>query len=124
MKGTILIIDNEIPILEALQTILEDFNFTVVTCDNALEGEKIGIEQQFDMILLDIRMPEKNGAEVTKSILTKRPESNIFVITGFPGDQLTGKALENGARGVIKKPFEIAKILEFFNSKVKADGHQ
>lgn len=117
MKGKILIIDDEATILEAVKMILEDFEFSVTTCGDAIEGERLAVENDFDLILLDIRMPEKNGAEVTKAVLTKRPDAKIFVITGFPGDQLTQRALECGARGVLKKPFEIAKILDFFNSK-------
>lgn len=122
MKGSILVIDDDKPILEAIQMILDDFGLTVSTADNAIEGERMAIETDFDLILLDIRMPEKNGADVTKSIILRKPNAKIFVITGFPGDQLTQNALENGAKGILKKPFEIAKILDFFTTREKNDS--
>lgn len=117
MEGSILIIDDEKPILEAVAIILEDFEFTVSTSDDAQEGERIAVEKDFDLILVDIHMPKKNGAEVTKAIIARKPKAVIYVITGFPGDKLSQEAMANGAKGILKKPFEIAKILDYFNSK-------
>ncbi len=121
MKGSILVIDDDKPILEAIQMILEDFGLTVSSADNAIDGERMAYEADFDLILLDIRMPEKNGADVTRSIISRKPNAQIFVITGFPGDQLTQDALANGAKGILKKPFEITKILDFFTTRKKDD---
>ncbi|HOT61288.1 MAG TPA: response regulator [Treponemataceae bacterium] len=120
MKGSILIIDDDIPILEAVKTILEDMGFSVEGRSSALEGERLAKEQRFDLVLVDLRMPEKDGAAVTRSIIEARPDTPVFVITGFPGDQLTQEALASGARGVLKKPFEIAKILDFFKEAGRA----
>jgi CheY-like chemotaxis protein len=57
-------------------------------------------------------MPELNGAEVVREIRALRPRAKIFVMTAYPGDPLVQVALEAGAQGVMKKPFEIAKILD------------
>lgn len=124
MKGSILVIDDDRAILEAIQTILDDFGLTISVADNAVDGERMAYESDFDLILLDIRMPEKNGADVTKNIISRKPYAQIFVITGFPGDQLTQDALENGAKGILKKPFEIAKILDFFTTRERNDPNQ
>lgn len=111
----ILIIDDEIPILEAAKTILEDMGYSVTTFSNPLEGVDVALETDFDLILTDMRMPQKNGAEVTKEILEKKDNANIMIITAFPGDHIVKEALDYGAKGVVKKPFEIAKILQFLN---------
>jgi DNA-binding response OmpR family regulator len=109
----ILVIDDEAPILEAIKTIFEDMGYEVTGLSDALRGEREAIENDYDLILLDIRMPEKNGAEVTESILKERPKARILIITGYPTDPLATRALSAGARGLVKKPFEIAKILDF-----------
>lgn len=123
MKGSILVIDDDKPILEAIQTILDDFGLSVSVADNAGDGERMAMEADYDLILLDIRMPDKNGADVTKAIIARKPAARIFVITGYPGDQLTQDALANGAKGILKKPFEIAKILDFFATREKDVSH-
>lgn len=112
----ILIIDDEVPILEAVSTILEDMGFEVSTFSNSLEGEEAALKSDFDLILVDMRMPQKNGALITKTILEHKKNANIMIITAFPGDQIVREALDYGAKGVVKKPFEIAKILQFLSN--------
>jgi DNA-binding NarL/FixJ family response regulator len=58
-------------------------------------------------------MPVKNGAEITEDILKAKPNARILVITAYPSDPLAERALKAGAVGLLKKPFEIAKILDF-----------
>jgi DNA-binding NtrC family response regulator len=106
-------IDDELPILDAFQTILEDFGYSVTVCPDAIEGEQLALAHRYDLILIDLRMPEKNGAEVTKSIHNKHPDSKILIITGYPNDPLAKRALDYGALSLLKKPFEIGKILDF-----------
>ena len=117
MKQRILVIDDEVPILEAVETILEDLGYEVEIRSDSVEGEKTALESDFDLILVDMRMPVKNGAEVTKSIMKNKPDSNLMIITAFPGDPIVREALDAGARGVLKKPFEIGKILSFLRDK-------
>lgn len=109
----ILVIDDEKMIVDAMQVILEDMGYRVNGFQNSQEGEKDALENDYDLILVDLRMPEKNGAEVTESILKEKPNARILIITGHPTDPLAGRALDAGAMALVKKPFEIAKILDF-----------
>ena len=54
-----------------------------------------------------------NGAEVTEAVLARKPGARILVITAYPNDPLAERAIKAGAVGLLKKPFEIAKILDF-----------
>lgn len=109
----VLVIDDQQTMLDAIKTILEEMGHQIACFSISAEGEKAALENDFDLILTDIRMPEKNGAELTESILTKKPAAKILVITAHPHDPLTKRALDAGARGLVKKPFDIGKILEF-----------
>ena len=113
MSKRILIIDDEQLVLDTMDSILTEMGYSVVTCPEPDAGEREAVTRDFDLVLVDIRMPRTNGAELTESILGARPESRILVITGYPSDPLVQRALEAGARGVVKKPFEIAKVLEY-----------
>ena len=117
MKQRLLVIDDEKPILEAIKTILEDMGYEVNTFSDSTEGEKAALSADYDLILIDMRMPVKNGAEVSKTILENKPDAKIMIITAFPGDKIVREALDAGAKGVLKKPFEIGKILEFLRGQ-------
>ena len=116
MGKKILVIDDEQMMLDAIETILEEMGHQVECFSSALKGEKSALEDEYDLILIDIHMPEKNGAEVTEAILKEKPDAKVLVITAHPGDPLATKALDAGAKGLVKKPFDIGKILEFLGS--------
>ena len=109
----ILVIDDEQMMLDAIKTILEEMGHQVECFSNSIEGEKSALENDYDLILTDIRMPQRNGAELTEAILKEKPNANVLVITGHPNDPVTKRALDVGAKGLVKKPFDIGKILEF-----------
>jgi DNA-binding NtrC family response regulator len=110
---TILVIDDETMILDAIKIIFEDMGISVRTTDDPVQGTNDAIANDYDLILTDIRMPVKNGAEITEAVLAKKPFARILVITAYPNDPLVQKAMQAGAVGLLKKPFEIAKILDF-----------
>ena len=113
MSKKILVIDDEKMIVESIEAVLEGMGYEVDTCLSASEGEHHAVEKEYDLIITDLKMPEKSGAEVTKAILSVKPDAKILIITGHPGDPLAKKAIDFGAKGLVKKPFEIAKILDF-----------
>lgn len=111
MKRIFLLDDDEL-VLESFSMIFGDLGFDVVTESRPQEAIEIATSQEFDLILSDIRMPELNGAEAVRAIVAKRPRARIYVITAYPGDPMVQVALEAGAKGVMRKPFEIGKILD------------
>lgn len=115
MGKSILVIDDETMILDAIKIIFEDMGYSVQTTSDPVQGTEEAIKKDFDLILTDVRMPARNGAEVTEAVLAKRPKARILVITAYPNDPLAERAVKAGAVGLLKKPFEIAKILDFLS---------
>jgi DNA-binding NtrC family response regulator len=110
---SILVIDDETMILDAIKIIFEDMGFEVQTESDPVEGTQRALDEEFDLVLTDIRMPQRNGAEIVEAILAKKPATRVLVITGYPNDPLAERAMRAGAVGMLKKPFEITKILDF-----------
>jgi CheY-like chemotaxis protein len=110
---SILVIDDETLILDAIKIIFEDMGYEVVISSDPLKGTDEALSRDFDLILTDIRMPGRNGAEITETVLAKKPNARILCITAYPNDPLAERAVKAGAVGLLKKPFEIAKILDF-----------
>jgi DNA-binding response OmpR family regulator len=108
----ILVIDDDQMILDAISTILEDMGYQVDGFRQSPEGEKAALSTHYDLILMDLRMPDRDGAAVTESILAAKPEAKVLIITGHPSDPLAKRALDAGAKALLKKPFEIGKLLD------------
>ncbi len=115
MAKSILVIDDEIMILDAIKIIFEDMGYTVQTTSDPVQGTEDAVSMDFDLILTDVRMPVRNGAEVTEAVLARKPGARILVITAYPNDPLAERAVRAGALGLLKKPFEIAKILDYLS---------
>jgi len=110
---SILIIDNEEMILEALRVVLEGFGYRVDIYLDPFAGEQAALANDYNLILVDLRMPGKNGVEIVRSVIAKNKTTPLLVITGFPGDPLAEEALACGATDLIRKPFELPTILKF-----------
>ena len=113
MAKSILAIDDEAMILDAIKIIFEDMGYSVDTTSDPVKGTEDALAKDYDLVLTDIRMPARNGAEVVEAVLQKKPGTRILVITAYPNDPLAERAIKAGAVGLLRKPFEIAKILEF-----------
>ena len=113
MGKKILAVDDESMILDAVKLILEDMGHEVHTYSDSAQGEAAALAEDYDLILLDLRMPNKNGAQLTESIMKAKPGAKILLITAYPTDPLASQALQAGAQSLLKKPFEIAKIVDF-----------
>lgn len=112
-KKRILVIDDEEMVLTTIKLIFEDMGYEVTTHQDPFKGKDEAIHNSFDLIISDLRMPKKNCAEITEEIMSVKPDARILIFTAHPTDPLAKKALEAGALSLVKKPFEIGKILDF-----------
>lgn len=109
----LLMIDDEKEILDVVKTIIEDMGYIVDCYDVPEEGLSAALANSYDLIVTDIRMPGMNGAEITEKIRAEKEDAVILLLTGYPGDPVARRALEAGAVGLMRKPFEVAKIVDF-----------
>jgi CheY-like chemotaxis protein len=113
VSKSILVIDDDTMILDVIKTIFEDMGYTVQTTSDPVHGTEMAIAQDFDLIVTDVRMPVRNGADIVEAVRSSKPSARMLVITAYTNDPLTERAVKAGAVGLLKKPFEIAKILEY-----------
>jgi len=104
-KGNILVVDDEFGIREGCRRVLEQAGFTVDTAASF----KIGLEKiqsaGFDMVLLDIMMPDGRGIDLLHPIREKDPDTVCVIITGYATVELAVEAIRQGAYDFISKPF-------------------
>jgi putative two-component system response regulator len=110
-KPRILIIDDELGPREALRMILRD-NYHVETAANGNEALAFLYDTEFDMVILDIRMPDINGIELLGKVKEVAPETEVALITAYASVDTATDALRLGALDYIIKPFSSSSILE------------
>lgn len=104
-KGSILVIDDELGIREGCRRVLTPEGFDVQTAASIKEGQKIVQEGDFDLVLLDIMMPDGRGIDLIEPIHEKDPDIVCVVITGYATVELAVNAIKQGAYNFISKPF-------------------
>ena len=109
--ASILVIDDDDTICTLFEDTLEDLGHTVTIVNIASKGLDLVKEQDFDMVFLDLKMPELDGAELYGQIKAFKPNLPVTIITGYPDSDLMIKALAYGPLGFIKKPFTSSDII-------------
>ena len=82
-KGRILVIDDEIEIRESLEALLDLEGYQVDLAPNAAEGERKLESRAYDLVLLDLMMPDKSGMEVLRDVRERDRHTPIFMITAY-----------------------------------------
>ena len=110
-QGSVLIIDDEAAIRESLQTLLELEGYDVEAAENGEEGlARIG-DRPFDLILLDLALPDRNGLELLPEIRAIDPQLSIIMITAYGTVEDAVRAMQSGANNFLQKPWDNEKLL-------------
>ncbi len=111
LAGAVLIIDDEAEIRESLQTLLEMEGFAVETAATGEAGlQRIG-EHPFDLILLDLTLPGRNGMEILAEIRAHETGLPVIMITAFGTVENAVRAMQGGAVNFVQKPWDNEKLL-------------
>ena len=112
----ILVIDDNKDFADVFCDILRANNFKAESCYSGDQAIEMAQASVFDIMFLDIRMPEKDGIETLKEIMKLRPKTTVIMMTGYSVDEMVHEAIEEKASEIIYKPFEIDKVLSLINS--------
>jgi DNA-binding NtrC family response regulator len=117
-QGCVLIIDDEVEIRESLQTLLEFEGYEVEAAANAAQGiSKLG-DRPFDLVLLDLALPDRNGLELLPEIRAIDPQISVIMITAYGTVEDAVRAMQAGAANFLQKPWDNEKLLADVRSVV------
>jgi DNA-binding NtrC family response regulator len=106
----ILIVDDEVSIRRALQNILESENYNIDLAENGEQALEMATEENYDAILLDIKMPGMDGMEVLEKLMTIT-EAQVIMISGHGTIETAVEAIKKGAYDFIVKPPDLNRLL-------------
>lgn|SRR5574344_1848465 len=112
-KYSIAIVDDEVEILDMLNRFLSrNPKFSVTTFSNPLSALSSNSGTNYDLILLDIMMPQMNGLEVLEKLIEKNSEQKVIMMTAYSTLDKVLKSHKIGATNYIMKPFSSLDTLE------------
>lgn len=116
----ILIVEDEIPLAEALTQLLRKQNYTVDSVYNGEDGLDYAMSSIYDVIVLDLMLPKMNGLDVIKNMRSQGGETPVIMLTakGEISDKVRG--LDSGADDYLAKPFNTEELL----ARIRALGRR
>ena len=111
----ILIIDDEEIIRMSCERALQVEGYKTGIASGGREGLEILEKEPYDVVLLDLKMPDMDGMEVLGKIKSSWPDINVIMISGYSTVDTAVKALRSGAVNFIQKPFSPDTIISAVN---------
>ncbi|MBW1719399.1 MAG: PAS domain S-box protein [Deltaproteobacteria bacterium] len=108
----ILICDDEEKIRKSLGSLLRENGYEVAIAENSAKCIELAADQDFDLVILDIIMPDIDGIEVLDRIKKMGKDTEVIMITGYANKEKASAAFRLSAYDLIEKPFEAKKILD------------
>lgn len=106
----ILLVEDDLPLAEALTTLLAGAGYAVDVTHDGLSAESLIGAERFDLVILDLNLPEKDGLSVLRSLRARKNPVPILVLTarGAPDERVAG--LDLGADDYMVKPFDVREF--------------
>lgn len=112
-RTTIIIVDDNDMMRSILRGMLRSAHYEIIgEARNGSVAIEMAERLTPDIVCLDIMMPEKNGLEALVAIKSKRPETEVVMITSSSDPETVQESIVNGASAYIIKPFNAARVLD------------
>jgi two-component system NtrC family response regulator len=118
-KGRIVVIDDEPVICSGVRMALSDSGHAVTVCRNGREGRQALEENDFDVALLDVRLPDDDGMEILSTIQQAACGPEVIVMTGYASVEDAVAAMKQGALNYIAKPFTDEQLIREVDQAVE-----
>ena len=119
MKKRALVIDDDISTLDLMSFQLKEENFDVLVADNGQKGLNLVAENDFDIILTDLHLPDFDGLEIVKRCKERAPDTEIIMVTGYGSTEKAIEATKAGAFYYIEKPIEFDELFVLIQKAVE-----
>ena len=115
----ILLVDDDESIVNALKECFAEFKYSLQIARNGQQALDLALDGEFDLVMLDVNLPDFSGMDVLKKIKEKRRDLPVLIMTGFVSTEAAIEAMKFGAHEFITKPFDVDRLMGIVNRLVK-----
>ena len=111
--GRLLIIDDEESLVKPLIRGFNHYGVDVISCKNCSEARTLMAKQSFDLVFVDLNLPDGNGLDLLTYLKKEHPNTYFVVLTGYGSVEVAVKSIQAGAYHFITKPFNLNEVINF-----------
>jgi DNA-binding response OmpR family regulator len=115
----LLIVEDELELLNSISSYLQKEDFVCEKATTYFEAEDKIISYKYDVIILDINLPDGNGLDILKHVKKSNPETGVLIVSAKDSLDDKLKGLDLGADDYITKPFHLAELNSRVNSLIR-----
>ncbi|WP_298548473.1 sigma-54 dependent transcriptional regulator [uncultured Aquimarina sp.] len=120
----LLIVEDDVAFCTMLKTFLQKKGYDVSTSFSGNEAVLQIQEHTFDIVLTDVRLPDRDGITLLDDIRAKNPKTQVVIMTGYAEINMAVNAIKQGAFDYVSKPFNPDKILQIIEKALKVDTNE
>ena len=109
-QPTVLVVDDDPGLQDLFRTFLKKIGFSRLVVGTAKEAIKSLRKQRFDLMFLDLKLPDAPGDQVFKTAKQIDPDLKVIVITGYPDSEILDRILQISPVTVLKKPLKLEQL--------------
>src|SRR5712691_5067619 len=111
-RPSLLVVDDELPVLKVVERLAGKAGFDVETCASGTEALRMLMRKPADLAMVDLRMPDVNGLDLLRQILSVVPSCEVILMTAYAAVDSAVEAIKLGAREYLTKPFDFDRLRE------------
>lgn len=122
-KGRILVVDDEPKIRSFIGRALAAAGYTTEFAESGAQGLRRALQSRYDLVILDLVMPDLDGRQVLRKLLAGHPEQAVIVLSCVADVAAKVDCLEHGAHDYLTKPFSLAELLARVRVQLRGETH-
>ena len=112
----VLIVDDDVDFATTVALLVEDEGHRAEVAYSGEDALELGAAEQFDLALIDLRLPGIDGVDCLRELRTLCPSTKCAMMTGYSVEEVLSEALDSGAVQVLRKPFKEQELLALLAS--------
>ncbi|MCU1658914.1 MAG: hypothetical protein JWO57_3570 [Pseudonocardiales bacterium] len=118
----ILLVEDEPNLRALLGRLLGETGYRVTTASTGSQGLRAALSEEYDLVVLDLMLPDIPGEEVLHVLLAARPDAKVLILSSVPEVGRRVGVLDGGAADFVAKPFVNAELLARIRLRIRDDG--
>jgi len=120
----ILLVEDEPNVVSVIKRGLAEHNFEVSVATNGLTGLQMALDHSFDLIILDVMLPQLDGIQICKQVRQQKPDVPILMLTALDSTENIVTGLDSGADAYLAKPFHMMELVARIKTLLRRSGNQ